>query len=319
MNFIDMHCDTIWQLMENEQTELKENPFCVDLKKLSRAESIAQFFACFIYMKQFDGADRYTKGYEYAVQMIERIKKEISKNTDSIALATNLSDFIDNQNADKLSAFLTIEEGGILDNQMNRLHTLYKKGIRLMTILWNEENCIGFPNSKDCEIMQRGLKPFGFEVIEQMNDLGMLIDVSHLSDGGFWDVFQTSTKPFVASHSNARTLCSHPRNLTDEMIRAIAEKGGVIGLNFYPYFVNSSGDVSVQDLAKHALHVFQMGGEDVLAIGTDFDGFDEGNLELTDISQVPLLWMELKKQGFTERQLEKIWSQNILRVIKDVL
>lgn len=319
MNFIDMHCDTIWKLMDNEQTELKENPFCVDLKKLNCAESIAQFFACFIYMKQFEGADRYTKGYAYAGQMIDCIKKELAKNTDSIALATNLSDFINNQNSEKLSAFLTIEEGGILDNQINRLHALYEKGIRLMTILWNEENCIGFPNSRDSKIMQRGLKPFGFEVIEQMNALGMLIDVSHLSDGGFWDVLHTSTKPFVASHSNARTLCSHPRNLTDDMIRAVAEKGGVIGLNFYPYFVNPSGNASVQDLAKHALHILQTGGEDVLAVGTDFDGFDEGNLDLTDISQVHLLWMELKKQGLTERQLEKIWSQNILRVITDVL
>lgn len=319
MNFIDMHCDTIWKLMNNKETGLKENPFCVDLQKLNRAGSIAQFFACFIYMKQFQGENRYTEGFSYAEQMIERMQQELSQNTDTIALATNLSDVVKNQKCGKLSAFLTIEEGGILDSQMSRLHTLYEKGIRLMTLLWNEENSIGFPNSKDYEIMQRGLKPFGFEVVKQMNTLGMLIDVAHLSDGGFWDVFHSSTKPFVASHSNARALCSHPRNLTDEMIRAIAEKGGVIGLNFYPYFVNPSGTASVQDLAKHALHVFQIGGEDVLAVGTDFDGFDEGNLELTDISQVHLLWMELKKQGLTERQLEKIWSQNILRVITDVL
>lgn len=319
MNFIDMHCDTIWKLMDYQETELKENPFCVDLHKLKHAKSCAQFFACFIYMRQFEGADRYAKGYAYAEQMISRIKKELAKNADSIALATNLSDFKKNQSLGKLSAFLTIEEGGILNHQPERLFALYEEGIRLITLLWNEENCIGFPNSKEFEIMQRGLKPFGFEVIEQMNSLGMLIDVSHLSDGGFWDVYSTTKKPFVASHSNARALCNHPRNLTDKMIRAIAEKGGVVGLNFYPYFVNPSGNASVQDLAKHALHLFQTGGEDVLAIGTDFDGFDEGSLELTDISQVQLLWLELQRQGLTERQIEKICSQNILRVIKDVL
>ena len=130
---------------------------------------------------------------------------------------------------------------------MNRLHTLYQEGVRLVTLLWNEENCIGSPNSKDRKIMQKGLKPFGFEVVEQMNSLGMLIDVSHLSDGGFWDVLSTSSKPIVASHSNARALCEHPRNLSDDMIRALAEKGGVIGLNFYPYFVNPVGHASVSD------------------------------------------------------------------------
>lgn len=319
MNLIDMHCDTVWKLMDTEGTTLKENPFCVDLQKLKRAGSVAQFFACFIYLQQFKGNDRYTQGYDYALQMIAHIRQELFQSQDSIALARNVEEFDKNHALGKLSAFLTVEEGGILDNQMNRLHTLYKEGIRLITLLWNEDNCIGSPNSQDSETMQRGLKPFGFEVVEQMNTLGMLIDVSHLSDGGFWDVLDTSSKPIVASHSNARTLCAHPRNLTDEMIRAIAEKGGVIGLNFYPYFVNPSGHASVSDLAKHALHLFQIGGEDVAAIGTDFDGFDNGTLALTDIGQIGRLYSLLQKRGLTERQLEKIWSKNILRVLNDVL
>ena len=103
------------------------------------------------------------------------------------------------------------------------------------------------------------------------------------------------------------------------MIRALAEKGGVIGLNFYPYFVTPVGHASVSDLAKHALHLFYIGGEDAVAIGTDFDGFDDGKLELTDIGQIDRLYTELQKRGFTERQPEKIWSKNILRIVKDVL
>ena len=319
MNLIDMHCDTIWKLMETNGTTLNDNPFCIDLQKLKRAESTAQFFACFIYLKQFEGNGRYTKGYDYAMQMLARIKQEIVQNKDAIAIARNFLEFDKNQAQGKLSAFVTIEEGGILDSQVNRLHTLYQEGVRLVTLLWNEENCIGSPNSKDRKIMQKGLKPFGFEVVEQMNALGMLIDVSHLSDGGFWDVLSTSSKPIVASHSNARALCEHPRNLTDDMIRALAEKGGVIGLNFYPYFVNPVGHASVSDLAEHALHLFYIGGEDAVAIGTDFDGFDDGKLELTDIGQIDRLYAELQKRGFTERQLEKIWSKNIFRIVKDVL
>src|SRR5699024_7042079 len=111
---------------------------------------------------------------------------------------------------------------------LRRLHEFYDAGVRLITLTWNYENAAGYPNSRDSSVMRKGLKPFGKVLIEEMNDLGMIIDVSHLSDGGFWDVARRSKKPFIASHSNARAVTSHPRNLTDEMIRAIAEKGGVI-------------------------------------------------------------------------------------------
>ena len=114
---------------------------------------------------------------------------------------------------------------------------MYEKGTRLMTLTWNYENCLGYPNSRDASVMGRGLKKFGLETIEQMNGLGMLVDVSHLSDGGFWDCIRHSSAPVVASHSNVRALCDCPRNLTDEMLKALGEKGGAAGLNFYPAFL----------------------------------------------------------------------------------
>lgn len=218
-----------------------------------------------------------------------------------------------------MSAVLTIEEGGILCNDIERLDKLYQEGIRLMTLTWNHDNCIGSPNSKDIEVMKKGLKPFGLEVIERMNELGMIIDVSHLSDGGFWDVIRCSDKPVVASHSNARALCPHPRNLSNEMIKALAEKGGVIGVNFYPFFLNPIGKASAEEIADHIMHMYCVGGEDVIAIGTDFDGFDEGELEIEHLGEMDKLHSAVKKKGLTERQIEKIWSQNVMRVIKEVL
>ena len=127
-----------------------------------------------------------------------------------------------------------------------------------------------------------------------------------------------STKPFVASHSNARALCNHPRNLTDEMIKALAEKGGVAGVNFYPYFLQESGKATVEDIAEHLWHMFQVGGEDVVAIGTDFDGFDEGELDITHMGEMDLVFDTIKKRGFSERQMEKIWNGNILRVLREM-
>ncbi len=319
MRVIDMHCDTIWQLFENQTQNLKKNTFAVDVKRLREADSMAQFFACFIYMSEFTGADRYTKGYEKALDMIALGKKAFADCEDDIVQVRDFKGMMRATEGEKISAFLTVEEGGILENHMERLEHLYKEGICLMTLLWNEENCIGFPNSRDANIMQKGLKSFGIEVVQRMNELGMIIDVSHLSDGGFWDVLKHSTVPVVASHSNVRRLCSHPRNLSDEMIRALAKQGGIAGINLYPYFICKSGRATAEDIADHVIHMWKKGGEDFVAIGTDFDGFDEGETEICHPGQLSILYDVLHRRGFTERQLEKIMYGNAMRVIKCLL
>lgn len=317
MKLIDMHCDTIWELYRRGNGNLQKNSLCVDLEKMRIADSTAQFFACFIYMKMFQGERRFSKGYQYALDMIKFAKQEIGKYPETISLVGTYEEYIQSETTGKISAILTVEEGGIIENDMSRLEHLYEEGVRLMTLMWNEENCMGYPNSRDTEIMKMGLKPFGIETVERMNELGMLIDVSHMSDGGFWDVLKYSKKPVVASHSNARTLCSHPRNLTDEMIRALAEHGGIAGLNFYPYFVNESGKADIDDLVRHIEHLFYVGGEDFVAIGTDFDGFDEGELEIRDIGEMNRLYEALKKRKFNDGQIEKFWYGNVMRVMRD--
>ena len=256
MNLIDMHCDTIFLMDREEMCDLRRNSLCVDLEKMKHAGSMAQFFACFIYMKELEKAGGWDGGYQQALKMIERGKRELVNNSDLISLATNYNDLLKNFERGKMSAFLTIEEGGILADDMARLEYLYKCGIRLMTLLWNGENCIGYPNSRDRNVMEKGLKKFGIETVERMNDLGMMVDVSHLSDGGFWDVMKYSKKPVVASHSNARALCEHPRNLTDDMIRALAECGGVSGINFYPAFLNGTAKSDIDDLVRHIEHMY---------------------------------------------------------------
>lgn len=313
MNLIDMHCDTIWKLMEdNTGASLRNNHFCIDMDGMKKAGTLVQFFACFVYMQNFQGADRYTKGYHHALDMIRRMEEEVEKEKTQLGIIKSLKELEVNRDAGKISALLTVEEGGILDSDINRLAELYEKGIRLMTILWNEENCIGFPNSRNRKIMEQGLKPFGFEVVERMNELGMAIDVSHLSDGGFWDVLKASRVPVVATHSNAREICPHPRNLSDEMMRALAEKGGVAGVNFYPYFLNSMGKAGIEDIVRHITHMVDVGGIDFPAIGTDFDGYDDGKNEITHVAGMELVYHGLRKSGYTEGQIEKIWSGNAM-------
>ena len=316
MRLIDMHCDTFWLMMRQQEVSLQKNVLCIDIEKMKMAGSMAQFFASFIHMDHFQGDNAFEDAYQHALQMIAYGKEELSKCSDSIAIANDYDELIVNRDQGKMSAILTIEEGGIINDKMEYLEELYRQRIRLITLTWNHENCIGFPNSREPELMKRGLKPFGIEVIKRMNELGMIIDVSHLSDGGFWDVVRYSSKPFVASHSNARALCNHPRNLTDEMIKALSEKGGVAGVNFYPYFLRENGKATVADIAEHLWHMYQVGGEDVVAIGTDFDGFDEGELDITHMGDMNRVYDAIEKRGFSERQIDKILNSNILRVLQ---
>ena len=318
MRLIDMHCDTFWLMMRKKDVSLQKNDLCIDVEKMKKAGSMAQFFASFIYMSEFNGENAAEEAYQYALDMIAYGKEELDKCSDSIAIVHNYDELIANRDNGRMCAILTLEEGGIINGKMEYLEELYRQGIRLITLTWNYENCIGYPNSREPKLMELGLKPFGIEVVRRMNELGMIIDVSHLSDGGFWDVVRYSTKPFVASHSNARALCNHPRNLKDEMIKALARKGGVAGVNFYPYFLRESGKATVEDIAEHLWHMYQIGGEDVIAFGTDFDGFDEGELDIAHMGEMNLVYDAIRKRGFTERQMEKIWNGNILRVLREM-
>ena len=208
----------------------------------------------------------------------------------------------------------------MLDGDLERLDDLYERDVRLITLTWNYENCIGYPNSRNRSVMEKGLTHFGKEVVERMNDMGMLIDVSHLSDGGFRDCIRYSRLPVVASHSNARSLCSHPRNLSDEMLRALGEKGGVAGVNFYSAFLSERGAADLDDIAAHTAWMIRKAGEDSVALGTDFDGFEPDSLPagIQGVQDMDRVWDAMRRRGITPRQIDKIAFENAARVISEV-
>lgn len=328
MNLIDMHCDTLWQLLDlRKQGNLMENDCSVNIPFMKRAGTLAQFFACFTYLddhlteggKNVGKDGGYERCYAHVLQMLDYVKEQLEIFSEDIASAFSCEDVLRNKSEGKISAFFTVEEGGILNHNLERISILYEKGIRLITPMWNYENCIGWPNSRDRDIMNRGLKPFGIEAVEEMNRLGIILDVSHASDGTFQDILRYTDGPVIASHSNCRALCSHPRNLSDEMIRRLAESGGISGLNFYGNFLGTEGESRIEEMTAHILHMIQKGGKSFPAIGTDFDGFDGmKHMDIPDISGLEKLWSALKKKGLSEDELEKIWSGNALRVIKEI-
>jgi len=318
---LDLHCDTATEIPDGRS--LYENDGMISITKMREGGVFCQFFAMFIRMSEYDSV-------EAAFRQLREIHRNftglLEKHSEHIALAHNAAGIAANRRAGKISAVLTVEEGGVLDNRIERLDELYGMGVRLVTLTWNFENCLGFPRATEPEAMNRGLKPFGFEVVERMRELGMLIDVSHLSDGGFWDVAKLvakhtakrGKKPFVASHSNARSLRDHPRNLTDEMLKALGDSGGVAGINFYPPFLGAEEKGSVEQIIRHIKHIHKVAGIDALALGSDFDGYTDEH-ELSDCSKLGLLTDALSKSGYSEAEIEKICWKNAMRVIEEVL
>lgn len=320
-SYIDMHCDTLLRTLSGDSSLLYENDGMQSLRQMQEARQMCQFFAIFFRPGSGEENLQMLSDEEYFRILRANLYHEVEIHKDFIAMAYNYDDIISNWKNGLMSAVLTIEDGRMVEGSMERLAFLYEQGVRAIALTWNYENCFGYPNSKNQDVMSMGLKDFGKEAIEEMNRLGMLIDVSHLSDGGFYDVASLSKKPFIASHSNCRELTAHQRNLTDDMIRILAEHGGVAGINLSPDFISRSADLTksrVDDLTAHVLHFIRIGGEDCVGIGTDFDGI-EGEFEIEHPTQMSLLFDALEKKGVTPRQLDKLASGNVLRVMQEAV
>lgn len=311
MQVIDLHCDTILRLIDQPQLKLKKNNLSVDIHKLKAGHGVAQFFALYIDLAKDQNP------LQRCLSMLDVFYQEMQANSTDIAVARNYQEMSMLQQAGKIAAFLTIEEGGALQGRLENLRNFYRLGVRLMTLTWNYPNEIGYPNCAE-QYRTQGLTAFGQQVVHEMNSLGMIIDVSHLSDQGFYDVAHLSSKPFVASHSNARAVRDHGRNMTDDMIVLLAEKGGVMGINFSGDFLGGSAISKVDDMVAHIEHIYQVGGIDVVALGTDFDGI-EYTLEIENMAEMHKLFEALSKKGFTREKIEKIAYKNALRVIQDCL
>lgn len=326
MKMIDMHCDTLLGTGYGEEIDLYENNKAVDFKRLKAVGFTAQFYAmCLMPEESFLAKGMKKPGdADFMDALSGCFYKNLEKYSDYAAFAGNLDDMLRNEKEGKISCFLTAEDGNGINGTLAGLEKMYKMGIRLISITWNHENCLGYPNSFDPEKMALPLKPFGCEMIDAMNRMGIIADVSHLSDGGFWDVVRIckeNHKPFVASHSDCRALTPHSRNLTDEMIRAIAECGGAIGVNFSAGFISPdihSHTSRIDDMVRHMKHMYQVGGIECMALGGDLDGI-RGDLEIDSVDKVPLLIDRLHKEGFTSSELDKLTYDNMYRVIRDTM
>ncbi|MDR5588641.1 dipeptidase [Clostridium aquiflavi] len=310
MNFIDLHCDTASKIYY-DKLNIKNDVCKVTLDKLKKGEALAQVFAFFI------DQDITKTPFEEFLKLYNNFKLELDNNSNKIEIVTNIKELDECNRKNKIGAFLSIEEGEVIEGDVEKLREVYRMGIRIITITWNYENKLGYPNANYI-FKENGLTSLGKDILQEMEILGIIPDVSHLSDGGFYDLVKLCKKPFIASHSNSRAITNHPRNLTDEMIKLLSDKGGVMGINFCSSFLGNEEISSIEEMLTHIKHIRNIGGIDVIALGSDFDGIDN-EVEIQNCSEFYKLYDVLKKNGFTENDVEKIFYKNVKRVFNDVL
>jgi len=349
---IDSHIDTIQRvLVMGEDLSKRWDVGHVDIPRLQEGGIHAPFFA-FWAPVYFPGAEAVRR----TLDLRDAMQSVLEAHKDQIELATTAADIERIVKAKKIAAFLTIEGGHQIDDDLRVLRMYYQLGMRSMTLTHSRNN--NWADASTDAPAHNGLTDFGKEVVREMNRLGMLVDVSHVSDKTFYDALEVTTKPVIVSHSSMRALSNVPRNASDEMARALAKNGGVIGINFGEGFVNPKDQdalraaihietnapvltgkalddyvaedvrklfgkrvkvaATVEDVADHIDHAVKIAGIDHVGIGSDFDGISGPPNGLDDVSKMPALIAVLLKRGYEEGDLKKILGENTLRVIREV-
>lgn len=309
----DAHADTVAIDVASGRRHLNETGRGghVDLARLAAGGVTVQVFSLFV-----PPAVATPYNALRALAILDALWAEIALAPDAYVWVRRASDIDEAFARRRLGVVVSLEGCEVLAGQLSMLRTFYRLGVRAAALTWNVRNELA---DGVAEPRGAGLTEFGREVVREMNRLGMVVDVSHLSEAGFWEVLEVSAHPVIASHSNARALCDHARNLTDDQIRALARKGGVMGINFFPGFLRRDGPARLEDVARHIDHVVELAGPDHVGLGSDFDGISTVPEGLEDPSRLADLTELLARRGYDDATIRKILGENFVRVFRTVL
>ena len=302
ITWMDGHCDTAAVLFyKRQQLAGRAGPICLEAART--LGGYAQFFAF---------CTEETGGDEPALfaQMYENFQDQLERYSDQISLCSTAQAAEAATEAGRVAAFLSLEGAGALHCDPGRLEEVYQMGVRMVSLTWNGANRLA-----GSHITGEGLTPLGRAFVRRAQHLGMIVDVSHLSERAFWDLCEIAERPVIASHSNARACCAHSRNLTDEQFRALCQLGGTAGLNLYSPFLAEQRCATFSDIARHLDHFLELGGADHIALGGDLDGC---NLLPEGFESVADLWKLndfLQTAGFPRSWLDQMNSKNLMRVV----
>lgn len=315
MFICDCHCDTLTELY-NKNASLYENEQHFDIKRQIALGGGLQFCAIYVPTEVF----RYQGGLRYTLCLLDKYNQEIKKLHENgiDVLQVRTAEDAGNVLKHKAATLLAIEEGGAIDGSLEALRCLYELGVRAMTLTWSNRNDIA--DGINEEATGSGLTLFGKQVVSEMNRLGMLVDVSHISTAGFWSVIETSTKPIIATHSNAKSLCSHPRNLNDEQIKALAQNGGLAGITFAGQFLEEDWrNACIESVYKHIDYMLNIiGNDDHIGFGSDFDGISHPPYNIQGVQDYKPL-IEYLSKYYSDETINKITHQNVINLLQKIL
>ena len=299
----DTHCDTI-SIAYDKQASLYSNNFDVNIKRMKEYKNYMQFFAAFI------ASEYYKNPMQRCLDLLNFANSQIQKYSTAIELCKNSDGVLSAWDKGKAAAVLSVEGGECIQSE-NDLNILYDMGVRMVAPAWNNDNMLagGALGSG------KGLSEFGKRIVSEMNKKGIICDVSHLCERSFYDVCSISDKPIVASHSNSYEICTHRRNLKKEQFKEVMNLNGVVGINMYCEFLTGKRTAEINDILRHIEYFLELGGEDNICMGSDFDGIDAKPGGIESCSDIYKIFDALEKKGIPARITEKIAYKNILRVM----
>ncbi len=308
MLIFDAHCDTLTRAV-NEGQSLSDNPFHWDITRARRYDGFVQVLAV------WQDPSKVKPDFSGAMRYISEAEK-LQLRDPHLKLCRNAAEIESGLKDKKICGLLGLEGGECLEGKLENLNLFYQAGVRVLTLTWNHANRLGDGAE---EPQNRGLTPFGREVVRWMQQHGMIVDISHAGEKTFWDCIDMAERPIIASHSNARKLYDHPRNLRDEQLQAIAKTGGVIGINFYTNFIGPPDKSELDDLIPHIEHILGKAGEDAVGLGADFDGMYSLPAPMTGVESLDALFNQLARLNYQDKLIEKIAGINFLRVFRHAL
>ena len=305
---LDTHCDTPMFFPQGVRFDHRDPRILTDLHKMTEGRLDATIMVAYLPQPT-------EQPTAFADNIFDQIEKIVSKNNRYLSLARTPDELWENKRAGRKSIMIGIENGIALDGKIENLQHFAERGIVYMTLCHNGDNDICDSASRSNQT-HGGVSAFGEQVIREMNRLGILVDMSHAGEKSFYDALDISAKPIVCSHSSARALCDHPRNLTDDQMRALAAKGGVAQTTIYNGFLRRDGEATIRDVIEHLEHAIDVMGIDHVGLGTDFDG-DGGVPGLANASELINFTRQLLARRYSEEEIQKIWGGNFLRVMAE--
>ena len=309
---LDTHCDTPMKFDQQIRFDQRDPRILVDLHKMTEGHLDATIMVAYLRQMERDKASL-DAAFAKAERLLDEIEAMVAQSTHSVAIAYTPDDLYRLKREGRRALMLGIENGYAIGLDAQRVEHFRRRGVVYMTLCHNGDNdlCDSARGNQE----HGGLSELGRTVIREMNRVGMMVDLSHAAETTFYQAIETSRTPIVCSHSSARALCDHPRNLTDDQLRALAASGGVAQVCLYDGFLRKEGGATIDDAVRHICHMVEVAGIDHVGIGTDFDG-DGGIIGCADASEVINLTRRLRTEGFSEEEIEKLWGGNFLRVMR---